>query len=83
MTPKFLVVHRFSPSFKLTGDPDDLNQLGAVMLNPRRVDYFEPMTPPTAQPKLYCGTRVSLGSKQMIVVQETCEEIRKMLSAKK
>lgn len=83
MTPKFIRVHRFSSSFKLTGDPDDLNQLGTVMLNPRRVDYFEPERCYTAQPNLYCGTRISLGSKQFIIVQETCEEIRKLLSAKK
>jgi len=81
MSPKFIILHRFDHQFKLTGDRDNINEPGTLMVNPRRVDYFEPIPPPANpnQSRLFCGTRVNLGSKQFVIVQETVEEIRKML----
>ena len=72
MTPKFLCLHRFE-SGKLIDD----NKV--IYINPRRMDSFYPEPPPTSQPTLYCGTHISLGSKQFMIVHENIAEIVKML----
>ncbi len=73
MSPKFLTLHRFRAGQLLEDDHD------TIMVNPRRVDYFAPVPPPTQQPALYCGTKVSLGSRQFVVVNETMDEIKRKL----
>lgn len=83
MTPKFLILSRFRArsveNFALESESSDDNQI--IMINPRRVDYFEPVSPPNnpSQRNMYCGTKVALGSKQFIIVNETMNEIKKML----
>lgn len=73
MTPKFLICHRFVSSRLLEHEGE------VIMLNPRRVDYFEPVPPPTQQPGLYSGTKIALGSKTFVVVSETMAEIKRAL----
>lgn len=72
MSPKFIQLHRFSHS-PLIDARDE------IMVNPRRVDFFQSMPSPSAQPTLDCGTYVGLGSSKHIVVRESVEEIRKLL----
>lgn len=72
MTPKFLTLHRFE-----TGKLIDEHKV--IYVNPRRVDYFEPVSPPSAQPTLYCGTKVALGSNKYVIVHETVDQIVKAL----
>ena len=75
MSPKFISLHFFRSDQILESDHD------IIMLNPRRVDYFQPMPSPNNpnQRTLYCGTRVQLGSNKFVVVNETINEIKRML----
>ncbi len=75
MCPKFLCMHRFEP-----GKLRDEHKV--IYVNPRRMDSFAPEPRPTQQPTLYCGTRISLGSKSYVIVHETVDEIVKLLSKK-
>lgn len=72
MSPRFIPLHRFEP-----GKLRDEHKV--IYVNPRRMDSFAPEPRPTQQPTLYCGTRISLGSKQSLLVHETVDEIVKML----
>lgn len=73
MTPKFLTLNLFRSGTVLEDARDE------IMVNPRRVDSFQPVPPPTAYPGTYWGTRVRLGSKQSIVVRETLTQIKRLL----
>lgn len=73
MTPKLLTLHLFRSGNPLIGPLDE------VMVNPRRVDYFKPVAPPTQQPGLDCGTLVCLGSRQSIIVRESLVQIKRLL----
>lgn len=73
MTPRLIVLHLFRSGNSLIAPNDE------VMVNPRRVDYFKPVAPPTQQPTLDCGTLICLGSRQSIVVRETLAQIKRLL----
>lgn len=66
MTPKFIPLHRFR-----TGT--------LIMVNPRRVDTFTELPRPTQQQDLYCGTQVSFGRNETVIVVETVEDIKRLL----
>lgn len=66
MTPKFLTLHRLR---------DD----SVVLVNPRRVNTFHRVPPPTQQPDIYVGTELWFGS-GWVVVKETPEDIVRLLS---
>ncbi len=73
MTLRLIQLHLFRSGNPLIGPLDE------IMLNPRRVDYFKPVAPPTQQPTLDCGTLVCLGSNKRVIVRETIAEIKRML----
>lgn len=66
MTPKFILVTRFGTNHTL-------------MVNPRRMNSFATVRPPTAQPTLNCGTQLDFGRGEFLIVKETPAEIVKML----
>ncbi len=84
MTPKHIRLHVFrhkEHEFKLTSeyaqDPDER------LVNPRRVDDYQPEPPPTQHPTLYCGTRVWFGSHRSYIVRETVADIERLLASSK
>ena len=72
-TPKLILLHLFRQGAVLEDARDE------IMLNPRRVDYFKSVAPPTQQPTLDCGTLVALGSNKRIVVRESLAAIKRLL----
>lgn len=65
MTPKFIELTRRYDKCK-------------IMVNPRRLNSFYSVQPPSQYPDLFCGTMLDYGSKRE-VVNETVDEIKKML----
>lgn len=68
MTPKFIEVTTFGGNGT------------KVMVNPRRLNSFSVRPRPTQQPELDCGTYLSFGRGEFLVVKETVAEIKTLLS---
>ena len=66
MTPRFIPVTRWCDE-------------QVIMINPRRLNQFAPVKPPTQQPDLKLGTLLDFGGREHMVVTETVAEIVKML----
>lgn len=71
MTPKFILLTRKSHNPLIDAD---------VWVNPRRVNKFHEAPRYTATPNRSEGTVVDFGRDEKILVCETCEQIRKLLS---
>jgi uncharacterized protein YlzI (FlbEa/FlbD family) len=67
VTPKFIEVTRFRNGEK-------------VMVNPRRLDTFSALRPPTQQPDLNVGTQLNFGRGEVIIVRETVQQIKTLLN---
>jgi len=50
------------------------------MVNPRRLDTFSALRPPTQQPDLNVGTQLNFGRGEVIIVRETVQQIKTLLN---
>jgi len=74
MTPKFII---------LTRKTDDSLVDKSVYVNPRRVNAFHRLRPPTQHPGLFVGTIVDFGRSETILVCETPDQIERLLTETK
>ena len=48
-------------------------------INPRRVNYFSVVPPPSQQPSIWCGTVVRFNANDTVIVHESPEYIKTLL----